>query len=154
MDQKIKLLYIDEDIDEYDPYVEFMVNNNFIVTIAIDSDMAVKYLVSNEWDAVIQDIMFPLGKIFGEEGREKSEDGRRTGLLILKYIMEKIKQDEINYGVPVFVRTAVTNNPDLKAQCIECGVKEIHYFEKPGDPKLLISRLKDAASAFQAKKGR
>lgn len=146
---KGRILYADEDIDEFDPYVEDLELNNFSINIVTTPDSFLDRFNKDKWDLIILDIMFPRGNIFQ---RDESKDGRRTGLLLLEIIKKKIDQEHPNYGIPIIIRTAVTGNEELQNHCIKLGIPPDHYFEKPGNLSVLLNTIrKDIASRRKVK---
>ena len=114
---KIHILIIDDDEKIRDLLKQYLKNNNFFVSTAINASDAEEKLKIIKFDLAIIDIMMP-GK---------------DGLQLTKEIREKI-------DLPIILLTA-KGEPDDRVRGLELGVED--YLPKPFEPKELLLRIKN-----------
>lgn len=141
-EDKGNIIFVDDDIDENDPYVEHAKLVGYKVEVVQNPERLFSLLKESKWDVIVLDIMFPRGDMFS---MEDSLDNRRTGVLILNEIANTMNDFDI--GKRIIVRTAVTNNLELREDCYALGILENNYFEKPGDLVKLFDAIERATEA-------
>ena len=114
---KIHILIIDDDEKIRDLLKQYLKNNNFFISTAINASDAEEKLKIIKFDLAIIDIMMP-GK---------------DGLQLTKEIREKI-------DLPIILLTA-KGEPDDRVRGLELGVED--YLPKPFEPKELLLRIKN-----------
>ena len=114
---KIHILIIDDDEKIRDLLKQYLKNNNFFVSTAINASDAEEKLKIIKFDLAIIDIMMP-GK---------------DGLQLTKEIREKI-------DLPIILLTA-KGEPEDRVRGLELGAED--YLPKPFEPKELLLRIKN-----------
>lgn len=114
---KIHLLIVDDDDKIRDLLKQYLKNNNFFVSTAINASDAEEKLKLVKFDLAIIDIMMP-GK---------------DGLQLTKEIREKI-------DLPIILLTAKGESED-RVRGLELGAED--YLPKPFEPKELLLRIKN-----------
>ena len=114
---KIHILIIDDDEKIRDLLKQYLKNNNFFVSTAINASDAEEKLKIIKFDLAIIDIMMP-GK---------------DGLQLTKEIRERI-------DLPIILLTA-KGEPDDRVRGLELGAED--YLPKPFEPKELLLRIKN-----------
>jgi two-component system, OmpR family, phosphate regulon response regulator OmpR len=114
---KIHILIVDDDDKIRDLLKQYLKNNNFFVSTAINASDAEEKLKIVKFDLVIIDIMMP-GK---------------DGLQLTKEIREKI-------DLPIILLTAKGEAED-RVRGLELGAED--YLPKPFEPKELLLRIKN-----------
>jgi two-component system phosphate regulon response regulator OmpR len=123
---KIHILIIDDDEKIRDLLKQYLKNNNFFVSTAINSSDAEEKLKIIKFDLAIIDIMMP-GK---------------DGLQLTKEIREKI-------DLPIILLTA-KGEPEDRVRGLELGVED--YLPKPFEPKELLLRIKNIIKRIRKNK--
>jgi two-component system phosphate regulon response regulator OmpR len=114
---KIHILIIDDDEKIRDLLKQYLKNNNFFVSTAMNASDAEEKFKIIKFDLAIIDIMMP-GK---------------DGLQLTKEIRERI-------DVPIILLTA-KGEPDDRVRGLELGAED--YLPKPFEPKELLLRIKN-----------
>jgi two-component system phosphate regulon response regulator OmpR len=114
---KIHILIIDDDEKIRDLLKQYLKNNNFFVSTAMNASDAEEKLKIIKFDLAIIDIMMP-GK---------------DGLQLTKEIRERI-------DLPIILLTA-KGEPDDRVRGLELGAED--YLPKPFEPKELLLRIKN-----------
>ena len=117
------ILVVDDDDRIRDLVKEYLEENNFIVTTAINSSDAKKKLEIIKFDILILDIMMP-----GE-----------SGLSLTKEVKNK-------NSTPIILLTAKGETED-RIQGLELGADD--YLGKPFEPKELLLRIKNILNKIQ-----
>ena len=86
--------------------------------------------LSNDYDAIILDIMLPVDESFTIDEKKKSLNGLATGLVLIERI-RKIKEK-----IPILVYSA---RGDIQEYI--SGQKYITYLQKPKEPAVLMDEL-------------
>ena len=123
---KIHILIIDDDEKIRDLLKQYLKNNNFIVSTAINASDAEEKLKIIKFDLAIIDIMMP-GK---------------DGLQLTKEIREKI-------DLPIILLTA-KGEPEDRVRGLELGAED--YLPKPFEPKELLLRIKNVIKRIKKNK--
>jgi two-component system phosphate regulon response regulator OmpR len=123
---KIHILIIDDDEKIRDLLKQYLKNNNFFVSTAINASDAEEKLKIIKFDLAIIDIMMP-GK---------------DGLQLTKEIREKI-------DLPIILLTA-KGEPEDRVRGLELGVED--YLPKPFEPKELLLRIKNVIKRIKKNK--
>lgn len=123
---KIHILIIDDDEKIRDLLKQYLKNNNFFVSTAINASDAEEKLKIIKFDLAIIDIMMP-GK---------------DGLQLTKEIREKI-------DLPIILLTAKGEAED-RVRGLELGVED--YLPKPFEPKELLLRIKNVIKRIKKNK--
>ena len=121
--KKFHILVVDDDNRIRELVKEYLEENNFVVTTAIDAFDAKKKLDIIKFDILILDIMMP-----GESGLS---------------LAQKIKQ---NISTPIILLTAKRESGD-RIRGLELGADD--YLGKPFEPKELLLRIKNILSKIQ-----
>jgi two-component system, OmpR family, phosphate regulon response regulator OmpR len=111
------ILVVDDDNRIRELVKEYLEENNFLVTTAIDAFDAKKKLAIIKFDILILDIMMP-----GERG------------------LSLTKEDKKNNHTPIILLTAKDETKD-RIQGLELGADD--YLGKPFEPKELLLRIKN-----------
>jgi len=111
-----KILIIDDDIKLIHLLSEYLEENNFRVSHALEGDHAVDEIKANSPDLIILDIMLP-----GKDGLEVLKDIRKV------------------HSLPVIMLTAKGDDTD-KIIGLELGADD--YLPKPFNPRELLARIK------------
>jgi two-component system, OmpR family, response regulator len=131
----IRVLYVDDEADTEQFAVLFEVLRQYeIEAIPVRSVEGLEMAISRDSaaiDCIVLDIIMPPGHYDFEE----SERGRRTGILALDRIRERLGD------VPVVVAT-VTSRRDIRAQATERGARKI--ITKPFLPSELAQAVRQA----------
>jgi len=123
---KIHILIIDDDEKIRDLLKQYLKNNNFFVSTAINASDAEEKLKIIKFDLAIIDIMMP-GK---------------DGFQLTKEIREKI-------DLPVILLTA-KGEPEDRVRGLELGAED--YLPKPFEPKELLLRIKNVIKRIRKNK--
>ena len=123
---KIHILIIDDDEKIKDLLKQYLKNNNFFVSTAINASDAEEKLKIIKFDLAIIDIMMP-GK---------------DGLQLTKEIREKI-------DLPIILLTA-KGEPEDRVRGLELGAED--YLPKPFEPKELLLRIKNVIKRIRKNK--
>ena len=123
---KIHILIIDDDEKIRDLLKQYLKNNNFFVSTAINASDAEEKLKIIKFDLAIIDIMMP-GK---------------DGLQLSKEIREKI-------DLPIILLTA-KGEPEDRVRGLELGAED--YLPKPFEPKELLLRIKNVIKRIRKNK--
>ncbi len=123
---KIHILVIDDDEKIRDLLKQYLKNNNFFVSTAINASDAEEKLKIIKFDLAIIDIMMP-GK---------------DGLQLTKEIREKI-------DLPIILLTA-KGEPEDRVRGLELGAED--YLPKPFEPKELLLRIKNVIKRIKKNK--
>lgn len=123
---KIHILIIDDDEKIRDLLKQYLKNNNFFVSTAINASDAEEKLKIIKFDLAIIDIMIP-GK---------------DGLQLTKEIREKI-------DLPIILLTA-KGEPEDRVRGLELGAED--YLPKPFEPKELLLRIKNVIKRIRKNK--
>jgi len=123
---KIHILIIDDDEKIRDLLKQYLKNNNFFVSTAINASDAEEKLKIIKFDLAIVDIMMP-GK---------------DGLQLTKEIREKI-------DLPIILLTA-KGEPEDRVRGLELGAED--YLPKPFEPKELLLRIKNVIKRIRKNK--
>lgn len=123
---KIHILIIDDDEKIRDLLKQYLKNNNFFVSTAINAFDAEEKLKIIKFDLAIIDIMMP-GK---------------DGLQLTKEIREKI-------DLPIILLTA-KGEPEDRVRGLELGAED--YLPKPFEPKELLLRIKNVIKRIKKNK--
>lgn len=123
---KIHILIIDDDEKIRDLLKQYLKNNNFFVSTAINASDAEEKLKIIKFDLAIIDIMMP-GK---------------DGLQLTKEIREKI-------DLPIILLTA-KGEPEDRVRGLELGAED--YLPKPFEPKELLLRIKNVIQRIRKNK--
>jgi len=123
---KIHILIIDDDEKIRDLLKQYLKNNNFFVSTAINASDAEEKLKIVKFDLAIIDIMMP-GK---------------DGLQLTKEIREKI-------DLPIILLTA-KGEPEDRVRGLELGAED--YLPKPFEPKELLLRIKNVIKRIRKNK--
>jgi two-component system phosphate regulon response regulator OmpR len=123
---KIHVLIIDDDEKIRDLLKQYLKNNNFFVSTAINASDAEEKLKIIKFDLAIIDIMMP-GK---------------DGLQLTKEIREKI-------DLPIILLTA-KGEPEDRVRGLELGAED--YLPKPFEPKELLLRIKNVIKRIKKNK--
>ena len=123
---KIHILIIDDDEKIRDLLKQYLKNNNFFVSTAINAFDAEEKLKIIKFDLAIIDIMMP-GK---------------DGLQLTKEIREKI-------DLPIILLTA-KGEPEDRVRGLELGAED--YLPKPFEPKELLLRIKNVIKRIRKNK--
>lgn len=123
---KIHILIIDDDEKIRDLLKQYLKNNNFFVSTAINASDAEEKLKIIKFDLAIIDIMMP-GK---------------DGLQLTKEIREKI-------DLPIILLTA-KGEPEDRVRGLELGAED--YLPKPFEPKELLLRIKNVIKRIKKNK--
>ena len=123
---KIHILIIDDDEKIRDLLKQYLKNNNFFVSTAINASDAEEKLKIVKFDLAIIDIMMP-GK---------------DGLQLTKEIREKI-------DLPIILLTA-KGEPEDRVRGLELGAED--YLPKPFEPKELLLRIKNVIKRIKKNK--
>ncbi|CAO6131894.1 OmpR Response regulators consisting of a CheY-like receiver domain and a winged-helix DNA-binding domain [Candidatus Pelagibacterales bacterium] len=123
---KIHILIIDDDEKIRDLLKQYLKNNNFFVSTAINASDAEEKLKIIKFDLAIIDIMMP-GK---------------DGLQLTKEIREKI-------DLPIILLTA-KGEPEDRVKGLELGAED--YLPKPFEPKELLLRIKNVIKRIKKNK--
>jgi two-component system phosphate regulon response regulator OmpR len=123
---KIHILIIDDDEKIRDLLKQYLKNNNFFVSTAINASDAEEKLKVIKFDLAIIDIMMP-GK---------------DGLQLTKEIREKI-------DLPIILLTA-KGEPEDRVRGLELGAED--YLPKPFEPKELLLRIKNVIKRIKKNK--
>lgn len=123
---KIHILIIDDDEKIRDLLKQYLKNNNFFVSTAINTSDAEEKLKIIKFDLAIIDIMMP-GK---------------DGLQLTKEIREKI-------DLPIILLTA-KGEPEDRVRGLELGAED--YLPKPFEPKELLLRIKNVIKRIRKNK--
>ena len=123
---KIHILIIDDDEKIRDLLKQYLKNNNFFVSTAINASDAEEKLKIIKFDLAIIDIMMP-GK---------------DGLQLTKEIREKI-------DLPIILLTA-KGEPEDRVRGLELGAED--YLPKPFEPKELLLRIKNIIKRIKKNK--
>jgi CheY-like chemotaxis protein len=110
--------------------------NNHTVDFATQLIKAQELLRSNDYDAVILDIMFPYGEVRAEA---YDVDHMNAGLALLRDLRRGTFKR--NAKVEVTVYTAKTADEDLPTKLAELGVDDDHLFYKPGKALDIVELL-------------
>ncbi|NCU74464.1 MAG: DNA-binding response regulator [Candidatus Fonsibacter ubiquis] len=121
-----KILIIDDDEKIRDLLKQYLKNNNFFVSTAINASDAEEKLKIIKFDLAIIDIMMP-GK---------------DGLQLTKEIREKI-------DLPIILLTA-KGEPEDRVRGLELGAED--YLPKPFEPKELLLRIKNVIKRIRKNK--
>jgi len=123
---KIHILIVDDDDKIRDLLKQYLKNNNFFVSTAINASDAEEKLKIVKFDLAIIDIMMP-GK---------------NGLQLTKEIREKI-------DLPIILLTAKGEAED-RVRGLELGAED--YLPKPFEPKELLLRIKNVIKRIKKNK--
>ena len=123
---KIHILIIDDDEKIRDLLKQYLKNNNFFISTAINASDAEEKLKIIKFDLAIIDIMMP-GK---------------DGLQLTKEIREKI-------DLPIILLTA-KGEPEDRVRGLELGAED--YLPKPFEPKELLLRIKNVIKRIKKNK--
>lgn len=123
---KIHILIIDDDEKIRDLLKQYLKNNNFFISTAINASDAEEKLKIIKFDLAIIDIMMP-GK---------------DGLQLTKEIREKI-------DLPIILLTA-KGEPEDRVRGLELGAED--YLPKPFEPKELLLRIKNVIKRIRKNK--
>ena len=123
---KIHILIIDDDEKIRDLLKQYLKNNNFFVSTAINASDAEEKLKIIKFDLAIIDIMMP-----GKDGLE-----------LTKEIREKI-------DLPIILLTA-KGEPEDRVRGLELGAED--YLPKPFEPKELLLRIKNVIKRIKKNK--
>lgn len=123
---KIHILIVDDDDKIRDLLKQYLKNNNFFVSTAINASDAEEKLKIVKFDLAIIDIMMP-GK---------------DGLQLTKEIREKI-------DLPIILLTA-KGEADDRVRGLELGAED--YLPKPFEPKELLLRIKNVIKRIKKDK--
>ena len=123
---KIHILIVDDDDKIRDLLKQYLKNNNFFVSTAINASDAEEKLKIVKFDLAIIDIMMP-GK---------------DGLQLTKEIREKI-------DLPIILLTA-KGEADDRVRGLELGAED--YLPKPFEPKELLLRIKNVIKRIKKNK--
>ena len=123
---KIHILIVDDDEKIRDLLRQYLKNNNFFVSTAINASDAEEKLKIIKFDLAIIDIMMP-GK---------------DGLQLTKEIREKI-------DLPIILLTA-KGEPEDRVRGLELGAED--YLPKPFEPKELLLRIKNVIKRIRKNK--
>ncbi len=123
---KIHILIVDDDDKIRDLLKQYLKNNNFFVSTAINASDAEEKLKIIKFDLAIIDIMMP-GK---------------DGLQLTKEIREKI-------DLPIILLTA-KGEPEDRVRGLELGAED--YLPKPFEPKELLLRIKNVIKRIRKNK--
>ena len=123
---KIHILIVDDDDKIRDLLKQYLKNNNFFVSTAINASDAEEKLKIVKFDLAIIDIMMP-GK---------------DGLQLTKEIREKI-------DLPIILLTAKGETED-RVRGLELGAED--YLPKPFEPKELLLRIKNVIKRIKKDK--
>jgi two-component system phosphate regulon response regulator OmpR len=123
---KIHILIVDDDDKIRDLLKQYLKNNNFFVSTAINATDAEEKLKIVKFDLAIIDIMMP-GK---------------DGLQLTKEIREKI-------DLPIILLTAKSEAED-RVRGLELGAED--YLPKPFEPKELLLRIKNVIKRIKKNK--
>ncbi len=123
---KIHILIIDDDEKIRDLLKQYLKNNNFFVSTAINASDAEEKLKIIKFDLAIIDIMMP-GK---------------DGLQLTKEIREKI-------DLPIILLTA-KGEPEDRVRGLELGAED--YLPKPFEPRELLLRIKNVIKRIKKNK--
>ena len=123
---KIHILIIDDDEKIRDLLKQYLKNNNFFVSTALNASDAEEKLKIIKFDLAIIDIMMP-GK---------------DGLQLTKEIREKI-------DLPIILLTA-KGEPEDRVRGLELGAED--YLPKPFEPKELLLRIKNVIKRIRKNK--
>jgi len=123
---KIHILIVDDDDKIRDLLKQYLKNNNFFVSTAMNASDAEEKLKIIKFDLAIIDIMMP-GK---------------DGLQLTKEIREKI-------DLPIILLTA-KGEPEDRVRGLELGAED--YLPKPFEPKELLLRIKNVIKRIRKNK--
>ena len=105
------------------------------VDVAGSADEAVECMRKKKYELIVLDIMIPSGKILtGVPFRETGKD------LLLQLRSKKLGKLKTDKNVNVVVITAVS---EVGIRIALDGAGSIHIIDKPIDPELVMSRIKD-----------
>jgi two-component system, OmpR family, phosphate regulon response regulator OmpR len=114
-DQQPHILVVDDDTRLRELLRDYLMKNDYRVTVAEDADDARRYMVSLQYDLLILDVMMP-----GETGLELAKSIRRSS------------------DVPILMLTAM-GEADDRISGLEHGADD--YLAKPFEPRELLLRL-------------
>lgn len=109
------ILVVDDDEEISQLLSEYLSNNNYIVSLALNTNEAKEQLDIFRFDLIILDVMMP----------------KETGIDFLK---------RENLNVPVIMLTALADVDD-RVNGLECGAED--YIAKPFEPKELLIRIRN-----------
>jgi len=126
---KKTVLFVDDDAKRGGSLADFLQEEYKVLLVDKTGD-ALKLIREgmNDIDLVILDIMMPPGEL----GKERTDNARRTGLVLLREIRNASPK------IPVVIFTVV-RDPQLRAEALRSGA--VLYLEKPMLPSDLISRI-------------
>lgn len=127
INEKKKVLIIEDDFDIANLEKDYLEINNYLVDICDDGKKALDIIKNEQVDCVILDLMLP----------------KVSGFEICKEI-RKISQ------VPVIIVSAKTEPSDI---ILGLGLGSDDYVKKPFDPQELVARVNSNISRFEAIKG-
>jgi len=116
-----KILLAEDDLFLRDIYTEVLSNEEFEVTVAIDGEEALKYLLQGNWDIVLLDVVMP----------------KMTGIQVLEHVKSQAKQNQVYAKHIVFM----TNTDELKDAE---GVKDMtdgYILKSSFTPDQLLERI-------------
>ena len=113
----MRILICEDEIDLADGLCAILKGNKYSVDVVYDGEEALTYLVAENYDAVVLDIMMP----------------KVDGITVLKTIREN------GNSIPVIMLTAKSELED-KVVGLDCGADD--YLTKPFEVKELLARLR------------
>jgi two-component system OmpR family response regulator len=113
----LKLLMIEDDIKIAELLVQFLEQNEFLVTHVIKPSIALETLANKTFDIIILDLTLP----------------EMDGLILCKTLKNM-------YNIPIIISSARSDISD-KLQALDDGADD--YLPKPYDPRELIARIKN-----------
>ena len=123
-----KLLLTDDDIELAGMLKEYLQQEGFDVTVALDGVTAEQYVLAGHFDLMILDVMMPV------------QDGIQT-----------LKNIRVNRSIPVIMLTAKGDNND-KINGLELGADD--YVPKPCTPRELVARVRAILRRIQSNTSR
>lgn len=123
-----KIAVIDDDVELVDMMKEYLQQEGFDVTAGHDGLTAEQYVLTDQFDLMILDVMMPV------------QDGIQT-----------LRNIRVNSTIPVIMLTAKGDNLD-KITGLELGADD--YVAKPCTPRELVARVRAILRRIQSKASR
>lgn len=113
MTHHCKMLCVDDDIELRSNLSAQFTDEDFLVDVAEDGDIALEMIENNQYDIVLLDLKMP----------------RMDGMAVLRELKKSLK-------APHVIMLTAINDVEKAKECIKLGAKD--YIAKPYDPEELL----------------
>lgn len=130
---KMRTLFVEDEGWGVNPYFKELEKNDFECVLAKDGDEAIKKLKNQKFQLLSMDVMFPPGKLLGEDTK-----AMKAGMKLLEMIREG-KIENCDPQIKVIILTAVMNY-EIENEIKKLGVSA--YLKKPIEFSKVIEKIK------------